>query len=270
MNQDLWLTRHPYLEPVARFQAQVDRAGDLLVSKPSTPNWDRYHADFDRGVPLLLATAAEIDFQPAEKTVMTLVERLAAGALGGEIGVEIKALNTELHLEASAPRRALGWLLSGDVFVSEYPGLLRYLGWSALARHFRPILDAFSAWCDETMWLRSYCPACGSLPAMAQLVGVEAGRRRFLACGHCGSRWHYQRTGCPFCENKDDHQLAVLLVEGEGGLRIDYCENCNGYLKTYDGQGSESLLLADWTSIHLDLVAQDRGLQRLASSLYEL
>jgi FdhE protein len=59
-------------------------------------------------------------------------------------------------------------------------------------------------------------------------------------------------------------------VEGEGGLRIDYCESCHGYLKTYDGEGGESVLLADWTSIHLDVVAIDRGLKRLAGSVYEI
>ena len=56
---------------------------------------------------------------------------------------------------------------------------------------------------------------------------------------------------------------------GEGGLRIDHCESCGGYLKTYDGQGNETLLLSDWSSLHLDLIAHDRGLKRLAASLYE-
>jgi hypothetical protein len=58
--------------------------------------------------------------------------------------------------------------------------------------------------------------------------------------------------------------------QGEGGLRIDYCDGCHGYLKTYDGEGSESVLLADWTSLHLDLLARDRGLKRMAASLYEV
>jgi FdhE protein len=61
-----------------------------------------------------------------------------------------------------------------------------------------------------------------------------------------------------------------VTVEGEAGLRIDYCESCRGYLKTYDGQGNEAILLSDWTSLHLDLLAHDRGLRRLAVSLYEL
>jgi hypothetical protein len=49
--------------------------------------------------------------------------------------------------------------------------------------------------------------------------------------------------------NSGDHRLAVLAVEGEYGLRIDYCEACGGYLKTYIGEGSEDVLLADWTSV---------------------
>ena len=105
---------------------------------------------------------------------------------------------------------------------------------------------------------------------MAQLVGTDPGRLRFLSCGCCRSRWRYRRTGCPFCQGEDDHRLAVVAIEGEGGLRIDYCEACSGYVKTYEGQGSESVLLADWTSLHLDIIARDRGLNRCAESLYQL
>jgi FdhE protein len=137
-----------------------------------------------------------------------------------------------------------------------------------MARFLVPVVGAFDAWRGEERWLRGNCPTCGALPAMAQLVGTDPGRKRFLACGYCGTRWRYGRTGCPFCES-DTQRLASVVVEGEG-MRIDSCESCRGYLKTYDGQGDEDLLLADWTSLHLDLVAQDRGLRRLAASLYEL
>ena len=61
-----------------------------------------------------------------------------------------------------------------------------------------------------------------------------------------------------------------MAIEGESGLRIDYCEACRGYVKTYEGEGNESVLLADWTSLHLDTIARDRGLNRYAGSLYQL
>ena len=83
------------------------------------------------------------------------------------------------------------------------------------------------------------------------------------------SRWRYPRTRCPFCEPQDDHRLAVLSIEGEDGLRIEYCQSCGGYLKTYVGEGREGLLLADWTTVHLDIIARDRGLAGRAGSLYQ-
>jgi FdhE protein len=104
---------------------------------------------------------------------------------------------------------------------------------------------------------------------MAQLVGVDPGRMRYLSCGCCGTRWRFRRTACPFCES-NSQRLGVVAVEGEKPLRVDYCESCRGYLKTYDGQGDEALFLADWSSLHLDLVARDRGLKRLGTSLFEL
>jgi FdhE protein len=139
-----------------------------------------------------------------------------------------------------------------------------------LGRSLRSVLRAFGEWRDEERWLRNYCPTCGELPAMAQLIGVDPGRLRFLSCGCCRTRWRYRRTACPFCDSQRDHRLSVLAVDGEHGLRIDYCDTCRGYLKTYNGAGSEGVLLADWTSLHLDFIARDRGLKRSAASLYEL
>ena len=167
-----------------------------------------------------------------------------------------------------ASRRIAEFLLGDETVSSPFPGLLRYLAWTAVARYLRPVVSAFGAWRDEERWMRRYCPTCGSLPAMAQLVGVEPGRMRLLACGCCGTRWQWKRTGCPFCET-DTQRLASVAIEGEPRLRIDHCATCSGYLKTYDGQDDEALLLADWSSLHLDLIAQDRGLSRLAASLYE-
>jgi hypothetical protein len=52
--------------------------------------------------------------------------------------------------------------------------------------------------------------------------------------------------------------------------QVTPCQSCGAYLKTYDGEGSETFFLADWTSLHLDVIACDRGLKRLAASLYVL
>lgn len=271
MTQHNWLAAHPYLHSLASFHAQVSRVleGIPIVSIQS-PVWNNYADDFDAGVSLLRSSKAGIDFKVAEQIIALLLEKLASTSLPKELAEQIRTLDAELRRSTDAPGCVIAWLLHNAEFASSYPGLLRYLCWTALSRCLHPLTEAFGHWRTEERWLRSYCPTCGALPAMAQLAGKDPGRRRLLSCGHCCTRWWYQRMGCPFCERQNSHRLAVLAVEGEASLRIDYCESCLGYLKTYDGEGNESVLLADWTSIHLDFAAQDSGLKRFAASLYEL
>jgi len=271
MTQDVWLAQHPYRQRVADLQALVDAAvAEVPIPAACVPNWDDYISDFHAGTPLLLSSKVAIEFRDIERVLTSLIEALASKLVPEKLAQDSRTLEAQLHGDLDSPRRALAWLLDNDSFTPTNPGLLRYLGWAALACYLRPVVDAFSGWRDEERWLRSYCPTCGALAAMAQLVGTDPGRLRFLSCGCCCSRWRYRRTGCPFCQSVDDHRLAVVAVEGEAGLRIDYCEACRGYVKTYEGQGSESVLLADWTSLHLDIIARDRGLIRCAGSLYQL
>ena len=269
MTHDSWLEVHPYLRPVAAFSAEVDGAAAALETlQAPIPDWEHYRPDFLAGVTLLHSADAAIDLEPGGRTAAALIERLAMTRSAGWLAAETRALHAELQREPHAARRLADLLLGDESAVPLFPGLARYLGWTAMRRFLGPIVLAFNDWRDEERWRRRYCPACGSLPAMAQLVGEEYGRQRRLACGCCGTRWHFTRTSCPFCES-DSQRLESMIVEGESGLRIDHCASCGGYIKTYDGLGNESLLLSDWSSLHLDVLAADRGLKRLAASLYE-
>jgi len=257
MTRDVWLARHPYLQPVADVHALVEgMAARIPVPTAPIPDWDHYASDFHAGVPLLQSSTIAFDFAAPEPAVHSLIQEVASASLPEPLATSCRDLEAELEI--------------ADSRSTAHPGLLRYLGWAILVRYLAPVIGAFEAWRNEERWLRNYCPTCGELPAMAQLVGKDPGRLRKLSCGRCRTRWRYRRTGCPFCDSQDGHRLAVVSVEGEAGLRIDYCDVCSGYLKTYDGEGSESVLLADWTSLHLDMIARDRGLKRLAASLYDL
>lgn len=268
MTTDAWLRTHPYLEPVARFCAQVDAAlAQGAVPTVSVPSFDDCLADHVEGVPLLSSPGAAIDLAPAGAAVCLLADALAAGAAGARHAAAARALGTELR--ESGPQRVVDWLLRADEAQYSSPGLLRFLGWTTIARALRPVVAAFAAWRNEERWQRRYCPLCGSLPAMSQLIGVDPGRIRLLACGCCGTRWRYRRTACPFCDD-DSQRIAALTVEGEAALRIDWCEACHAYLKTYAGHGDEAVLLADWTSLHLDVIAHERALQRQAVSLFSV
>ncbi len=270
LTRDGWLDAHPDLRTVGELCARIESAADGLEAKTAgLPDWGDYADDYREGIPLLRSAGAAIDLEPAGALTGALIDRVASDPAGEEMASEASDLAADLRTRSDAARLVAAWLLGDEAFDPPSPGLLRYLGWTVMCRYLSPLVDAFSRWRDEERWQRKYCPTCGSAPAMAQLLGVDPGRLRFLCCGGCGSRWRYRRTQCPFCEN-DSQRLSVVAIQGEAGLRLDHCEACQGYLKTYDGQGDEAVLLSDWTSLHLDLLARDRGLKRMAASLYEL
>jgi FdhE protein len=270
LTRDGWLEAHPYLRPIGEFSARVERAtSERVPENASIPDWNEYRDEYLAGVPLLQSAEAPIDLELVGSSIESLVQWMASDAMAGKRAEEAAALDTELRRVTDSPRRIVSWLLGDDAWAPPSSGLLRYLGWTALSRFLRPLVDAFGLWRDEERWLRNYCPTCGSGPAMAQMIGKDAARRRLLICGRCATGWAYKRTQCPFCENDSD-RVAIVAIEGEAGLRIDHCASCRGYLKTYDGQQDPGLLLSDWSSLHLDLIARDRGMSRLAVSLYAL
>ena len=270
MTPENWLRSHEYLRPLANLEAHIEAAlGSLDAGHPANPSWDAYAADFGAGVPLLSSADAAVELETLGSAAVALVAALARSPMPKRVVTGIRELDAGLRAEPRAPQRVAEWLIGDEGLAPSSPGLLRYLGWKAGARCLAPLVDAFAGWREEERWLRSYCPTCGSKPAMAQLVGLDPGRKRFLACGACRTRWQYNRTRCPFCE-QDPQRIAVVTFEGEAGLRLDSCASCRGYLKTLEGAKDEEFLLSDWTSLHLDIAARDRGLERKAASLYEL
>ena len=270
MSREQWVAAHPYLAPLADLSNQIERSlAAIDVPAAAVPDWDAYRADYLAGVPLLESINAPVDLEPGTRIAIALVDRLAPVVSQERLASELRALSGYLQ-RTPHPAGAIVELLSGDVPAgAPFPGVLRYIAWTATARYLRPVTRAFDGVRDDQQWHRGYCPCCGSLPAMAQLVGVDHGRKRLLSCGCCGMRWQFKRTACPFCDG-ESQSIATVKIDSEPSLRIDHCSACSGYLKTYVGEGDEPLMLADWSSLHLDLIAHERGLKRQAASLYEL
>ena len=271
MTRDAWLAKHPYLRPAADLQASIETTlTGIPIQRVDVSDWSNYVDSFHAGIPLLRSSSVEVDLHQVATVVMSLIHSLASIPSFGKLAEETRALTAELHRDSRSYREIAECLAGKDCHSAVHSGLIHYLGWTVLARYLRPLVDAFASWRNEEQWFRNYCPTCGARPAMAQLLGTDPGRLRFLSCGCCETRWRYRRTQCPFCETDEEHWLTVLTVEGETQLRIDYCPACSGYLKTYNGSGNEGVMLADWTSLHLDVIAHDRGLKRFAGSLYQL
>lgn len=271
MTLELWISTHPYLRPMGNFCSRITEAVNRVpITTAPIPNWADYQEEYEQGLPMLRSSLVALKSEEIAGIVSSLLEALSAIPPSEALSKECADLALHFRGNSTELQHAIRWLLIDDGSPPVHPGLFRHVAWSALLRYLDPLLCSFRNWRDEESWSYPYCPVCGSGPSMTQLVGADSGRRRLLVCGCCRTRWSFPRMRCPFCENANDRTLFVLAIEGEKHLRIDYCGSCNGYLKTYAGEGAEGVLLADWTSLHLDLLAQDRGLRRLAASLYEL
>lgn len=108
-------------------------------------------------------------------------------------------------------------------------------------------------------WDRGSCPSCGSGSLLGELRGLE--QLRYLRCGWCAAGWEFPRLRCPWCDCRDHRQLGYFHAENEQD-RASTCDACQGYVKmcaTLSALSAPMLLVRDLASVHLDLVAADRG-----------
>jgi FdhE protein len=272
--RERWLASHPYLAPLADLQERVAAAARLPEDRVvAPPRLEAYAADYAAGVPLLQSERVGIDVVAVTSRALdVLLARLAETPLPEPFATSCRELRQLLSRSPAereaAIRFALDW--GDDSPPPPNAGALRFLAWHALRAALAPALAEFAVWRCEDGWRRPYCPTCGGRPAMARLVAAADGRQRVLACGCCGTRWRWQRIGCPFCGNEAPGQLDCLEVGGEPGFRLDTCRECNGYTKTWVGEGDASLFLAEWPTLHLDALAKERGLRRAGATLFDV
>ncbi|MEW6586108.1 MAG: formate dehydrogenase accessory protein FdhE, partial [Nitrospirota bacterium] len=148
--------------------------------------------------------------------------------------------------------------------------ILKFLIHESIQPSLRANMEKLKDQVDLKNWLRGYCPICGSVPAMSLLKGE--GQRYFL-CSFCGFQWPSERLKCPFCENRDQQKLHYFFEEGLEAYRIDLCDQCHQYIKTVDSRrlGYESdLTLEDITTVHLDILASEKGFKRAGLSRWGL
>jgi FdhE protein len=108
-------------------------------------------------------------------------------------------------------------------------------------------------------WLKGYCPVCGSLPSLLYLEG-EGERKAF--CSWCSTEWSLHRLQCPYCDNRYHQSLGYISLENERQNRITYCNLCRFYFKQIDTRDlayPPYLALEEWTTLHLDFLAQKAG-----------
>ena len=114
----------------------------------------------------------------------------------------------------------LVWLVA-ELAVSPFAHALQrtLFGRAAAAPTLRDALDA---------WNHGYCPACGSWPALAEVVGGH----RTLRCSFCAGAWELTTYACIYCEESGEAFVTAAPDEERKDRRIEVCAHCGGYLKT--------------------------------------
>ena len=89
MTRDLWLAKHPYLQPLADLDAVINVAlGEVTFPRARIPAWDDYITDFRDGIPLLQSAAIDLDW--VGSTMTSLVHTLTTKHLPGSLASEIQ------------------------------------------------------------------------------------------------------------------------------------------------------------------------------------
>jgi formate dehydrogenase accessory protein FdhE len=141
-----------------------------------------------------------------------------------------------------------------------------------------PILESAAASIgtpDRSKWAGPSCPFCGGWPRVSVIAEESgefmAGSPRFLVCGRCAGWWSFARATCPNCREDDPRKMAAHIAAGRRGVRLDVCDTCSTYIKTFDlrveGSADVVPLVDDVASVALDLWADSRGWHRSSVSL---
>jgi FdhE protein len=105
-------------------------------------------------------------------------------------------------------------------------------------------------------WDQGYCAACGSWPALAEVVS----RHRLLRCAFCAATWERTAYACVYCGNASETFVTAAPERDRPDRRIELCSSCGAYLKAVDAPELSPFPLvavADMETMDLDVAAME-------------
>ncbi len=229
-------------------------------------------AKLARGVPALAGEPIPLPLtvlQPALLQLCTALAESGAGEAAAHIKEAVESGSIEIGslLTASLMRNQIA-IRTGSVHRGLAPDLvwlIAELASSPFAHKLQTTLLGAAG--DETLqsalqaWSRGYCPACGSWPALAEVVGGH----RTLRCSYCSCAWEVPSCACIYCEEAGEKFVTAAPSAERTDHRIEVCSACGGYLKTVDLPELSPfplLALSDLETTDLDAAAMERGYAR--------
>jgi FdhE protein len=250
--------------------AQIERRGMPRLSLP--PKY--LAAKLARGVPVFSNEPIPLPVQLMRKTLVDLCHALAEGGAG----------DSATHIRAAIDNGSMepGSLLSASLARNQaairtgaiHRGLAPDLVWLVAELAVSPFVHAlqhalFDNTGDATLqaaleeWNRGYCAACGSWPALAEVVSGH----RTLRCSFCSSGWELNQYACIYCAESGEKFVTAAPDDERKDRRVEVCGACGGYLKTVDLDELSPfplLSISDIETTDLDVAAMEHGYARPA------
>lgn len=266
---DKWLEGRPFLDELASVYSAIDGVLSVYSSRAETPaDWEAVKSALGKDEPLL--KSGFISLRRASNAIKDLSLLHTNESLPKEFTEKCRLLNQAL---SKAPELADMLIQSSldeggkNPFREECADIAAFFMKVSIAAILKPYSAELTDLLDETGWQEGHCPTCGGEPATALLKKTQKGRRRYLVCGSCHTQWYFKRIGCPYCGNTEQKDLEIFESDEEKDMRIDVCESCKGYLKTYIKEGMEEIAVNDWASAHLDAACLEMGYQKHGAAL---
>ncbi len=193
----------------------------------------------------------------------------------GKVIEEKSQFKGELHQFTQAPELKNGnisafieKLVSNDsAYLAEFAERIKmkkdivfFLAQVALSPFYQKYAENLRPMINYSLWLKRSCPVCGHKPLAAKLRKEEG--LRLLQCSLCHTQWWFLRLKCAFCGNTDHEKLQYLYLEEDRGHRVDVCDSCKKYIKTFDERviGREVIPhIEEVATVRLDLAAKKEG-----------
>ena len=236
-------------------------------------------AKLSRGVPALSGEPIPLPVQALTGVLISLCGELATGG-AGEVAEHIRSAIESRQLDAgsllaASLSRDQGAIRSGAAHRGLAPDLVWLVAELAVgpfAYALQRSVFANAGLPEQTVgprsdnpvqlaldgWNHGYCPACGSWPAMAEVVGGH----RALCCSFCAAAWELTTYACVYCAEEGEPFVTAAPDEERKDRRVEVCSSCSGYLKTVDVSEMSPfplLSIGDLETMDLDMAAMDHG-----------
>jgi FdhE protein len=229
-------------------------------------------AKLARGTPALAGEPIPLPMAVLAPALRQLCDALAEGG-AGETATHIKDAVERGEIEDASLLTAC--LMRNQIAIrtgATERGLASDLVWLVAELALSPFVHKlqctlFACATDETLrsalqgWHRGYCPACGSWPALAEVVGGH----RTLRCSFCACAWEPNAYACIYCAEAGEKFVTAAPNEDRKDRRLEVCGACGAYLKAVDLAELSPfplLSISDLETTDLDVAAMEHGYAR--------